>query len=113
MSAIWTVGETLPNGATVVSDIFQTEAGTGTTTETMEDSDGNVSIVTTPGSGTAAANLATIESDLTARLTTLENFIAANPNGVALTNADVLIIAQSLAGLIRLALGALTSIGEV
>lgn len=66
--AQYTVGQQLPNGASVASDDVQTSSD-GTTVETMVDSAGNHTIITTPGAGTPAANQQTIQAALQTAVT--------------------------------------------
>jgi hypothetical protein len=101
--AVYTVGEVLPNGATVAVDNYVTEAG-GTTVETMADSAGNETTIITPGVGTPLANQTTINANVRARQATIQAWIAANPTGAVLTGAQTLVLAQMLNGLCNLLL---------
>lgn len=53
-----------------------------------------------------------IVQNLQNHLTSIENFIAANPTGAVLTAAQTLFVAQTLAGLIRLTLAQVNVIGQ-
>ena len=103
MPAVYTVGEVLPNGATVTADTFVTQ-GDGTTVETMTDSLHDISVLVTPGSGTPAANAATIAQNVAANQALILAWIAANPTGAVLTAAQTLALAKMLNGLCKLLL---------
>lgn len=110
MAAQFTVGQQLPNGATVTSDTFVTGPD-GTTVETMVDSANNRTAVTVPGPNTPVANAQTVQTRVQANLATIESFIAANPGGAVLTAAQTLVLARMLAGLCRILLGEFNTVG--
>jgi hypothetical protein len=103
VSAVYTVGEVLPNGAIVVNDTYAT-ASDGSTTETMVDSLRNVTVLTVPGPGTPTANAATIAQNVAANQALILAWIAANPTGAVLTAAQTLALAKMLNGLCKLLL---------
>jgi hypothetical protein len=110
MPALYTVGQLLPSGAHVATDTYVVGPD-GSTVETMVDTLTNKTILFVPGAGTTSANLITIQANLTSQLTSIETWITNNPSGAAFTNGQSLFIAQSLAGLIRVALGLLSTVG--
>jgi hypothetical protein len=59
----------------------------------------------------AIADLATIQTNLSSQLTTIETWITNNPSGAVLTAAQTLTVARMLAGLTRIAIAALSSVG--
>jgi hypothetical protein len=56
-------------------------------------------------------NRAAIITNLTNQLTTIETWITNNPSGAVLTAAQTLTVARMLAGLTRIAIAALSSVG--
>lgn len=110
MSAQYTVGQLLPNGAHVSADTFVTLAD-GTTVETMDDTARNHTVMTVPGAGTPAANQTTIQQRVQANLTILETWITNNPTGAVLTAAQTKVLAQMLVGLCRLLLQENSTVG--
>jgi hypothetical protein len=56
-------------------------------------------------------NLATILTNLTNQLNTIETWITNNPSGAVLTAAQTLVVARMLAGLTRVAIAALSTVG--
>lgn len=103
MAATYTVGQVLPSGATVVTDVY-TVGADGTSDEVMTDSKGNVTILIVPGLGTPLAVQATVTANIATRQAQVAAWIAANPGGAVLTAAQTLTLAQMLNGLGKLLL---------
>lgn len=111
MPALYTVGATLPNGNTVASDSFTTINAQGTTQEVVIDSAGNNFVITENPAGNPAGNQAVLQQRVSANLATLETWIAANPSGAVLTDAQTLVLAKIVDGIGRLSLAEFNSIG--
>jgi len=60
---------------------------------------------------TVATNTGTIQNRLNTNLTTLENWITANPSGAVLTAGQTLVLAKMLVGLTRVLLQEATTTG--
>lgn len=114
MPAQWTIGQLLPNGATVTADTFTTE-GDGTNVETMTATYPNGAkdheTIITPGPNTPAANQQTIQQRVQANLAILETWITNNPTGAVLTAAQTKVLAQMLVGVCRLLLAENQTVG--
>jgi len=109
MSAQYTVGEELPNGAQVVSDTYIVLPDGSSTEETMVDSANNKTVIFVAGAGTPAANQQTIQANILTRQAQIQAWIAANPSGAVLTAAQTLTLAQMLNGLCKLLLSQFTT----
>lgn len=107
-AAQYTVGETLNDGSTVVSDTF-TVLSDGSSIEVMTDSKGNGLQVVTYATGTAPANQASILANILTRQSQVQSWIAANPSGATLTAAQTLTLAEMLDGLCKLLLNQFSS----
>lgn len=89
MSAQWTVGEVLPNGATVVSDDYTVNPD-GSTFEAMVDSEGNGTNVLTPSPETQAQ----VETMAQAQ-TDLQNVVSMLAPGLVQAQVDLQTLAAS------------------
>jgi hypothetical protein len=104
MPAIWTIGELLPNGATVTADTFTTLPD-GTTVETMtatypSGATNNEQIVTPPA-GSPAANLATLLQRAQAALVNNNTYLAIPSPTQAQAITQVAALTRQVDGLIR------------
>lgn len=98
---------------------YQIVAGPPITFQTF---DGNNNIITSRNAlpveialyngSISTQNTQTVTGNLTNHLNQIETWIAANPSGAILTAAQTLWVAQTLAGLIRLLLNELSTIGQ-
>lgn len=77
------------------------------TTEVLRYPDGTLVTVPAPGSpgATAMANQSTILADISARQSSIQAWITANPGGAVLTAGQTLTLAEMLNGLCDLLLG--------
>jgi hypothetical protein len=105
---VYTVGQNLGNGLTVVSDVV-TDEPDGSVMEVMTDSAGDVSTIYTPPPGSALANNRTIMANILTRQSQIQAWIAANPTGAVLTAGQTLTLAEMLNGLCKLLLSQFTS----
>lgn len=107
MAAQYTVGQVLPNGATVTADTFVTLAD-GTTVETMTASNPTGSVdrefIVTPGAGTPAANQQTLTAKAQAALINNATFLVIGNPTQAQAVTQVQALTRQVNALIRLAL---------
>jgi hypothetical protein len=107
MPPVYTVGELLPNGATVTADAFTT-AGDGTTTETMTSTNPsgstNHETIVTPGTGTPAANSATLQQRAQIALINNATYLAITNPTTNQAVAQVAALTRQVNALIRVVL---------
>ena len=105
MSAQYTVGQLLPNGATVTSDSYVTlPDGFGTTVETMDDSAGNQTIINTPGTSSPMANQIAILTKAQAALAANSSYLAVAVPTTAQTTAQIAALTRAVNALIYITL---------
>jgi hypothetical protein len=104
MAAQYTVGESLPNGGTVVSDTYVTNPD-GSTVETMVDSFGDQVRIFTPGPGTPAANQQTIATKVSTWPIANVAYLAVAVPSVAQTTAQLNALTKAVNALIYLVTG--------
>jgi hypothetical protein len=105
MAAQYTIGQQLPNGATVAADTFTTLPD-GSTVEFMVDSARNETTVTVPGAGSPGANQQSLQSKAKTALTANAAYLAGNPT-TAQAVAQVAALTRQINALIKLQLGQL------
>lgn len=114
MPAQYTVGELLPNGATVTADIYTTfpdGSAIETMTATYPNGAQDHEVIQTYAPGSPPLNKQTIQSRVQTNLGLLETWVTNNPNGAILTAAQTKVLAQMLIGLCRLLLQEFNTVG--